>query len=53
LLKTLFQDRTYDLTLIPYGGYFDPAIGYAKVFNSATIGSTFGNVSGYSNPKIA
>lgn len=50
--KRVFNERQFDLVYWTYGSYGDPAVGLARIYSSSTIGTTFGNPSGYSNPKV-
>jgi peptide/nickel transport system substrate-binding protein len=48
----VFRDGDYDVMLISYGTYGDPALGIARTYISSMIGFTNGNGSRYSNPEV-
>ena len=50
--KKVFEERDFDVTMIGYTSYGDPALGVARTFISAQIGKPFGNLSSYSNAKV-
>ncbi len=52
IMKRVYQDRDFDITLISYTSYSDPALGVARAYSAATIGRSFGNPSGYTDPKV-
>lgn len=52
-----FADRVYtkgdfDLTMVGYTSYGDPALGIARTFVTTSIGRPFGNASRYSNSEV-
>lgn len=52
-----FADRIYakgdfDLTMVGYTSFGDPALGISRVFTTAAIGRPYGNASRYSNPEV-
>jgi peptide/nickel transport system substrate-binding protein len=51
-VKRVFTDRDFDIALVTYTSYSDPALGVVRTFSTATVGRPFGNPSGYSNPKV-
>ncbi len=51
-LKRVFQDFDFDVTLNGYGTYYDPGIGLARLYLTSSIGTTYGNPSGYKNAAI-
>lgn len=48
----IFNKGDFDLTIIGYTSFGDPALGIARVFVSDAIGRPFGNASRYSNPEV-
>ena len=52
LVKRVFTDHDFDVTLQVYASYADPALGVARTFSSRTIGMGFGNAGSYSNPEV-
>ena len=48
----IFAQKNYDMTMIGYTSYGDPALGVARIFISSAIGRPFGNASLYSNPEV-
>lgn len=50
--KRVFADRQFDCVYWTYGSFGDPAAGLTRIYSSSTIGTPFGNPSGYSNPKV-
>ncbi|ARP83485.1 hypothetical protein CAL12_23460 [Bordetella genomosp. 8] len=51
-VKRVYQDATFDVFTIAYTSYFDPALGLARAWSSATMGKPFGNPTGYSDPRV-
>ena len=50
--ERVFEKKNFDLTMIGYTSYGDPALGIARIFISQAIGRPYGNASQYSNPRI-
>lgn len=50
--KRVFQDGDFDAYLTAYTSYFDPALGLARAWISATIGKPYGNPTGFSTPQL-
>jgi|TARA_Y100000815_G_scaffold275270_1_gene312607 peptide/nickel transport system substrate-binding protein len=48
----IYSQKKYDLTIVGYTSYGDPALGIGRVFISTAIGRPYGNASQYSNPEI-
>jgi peptide/nickel transport system substrate-binding protein len=51
-LKRIYLDRDFDLSLVTYTSYSDPALGIARTFVTASIGRPYGNAAQYSNPDV-
>jgi peptide/nickel transport system substrate-binding protein len=54
---TSYPDRIYskanfDLTMVGYTSFGDPALGISRTFVTGSIGKPFGNASRYSNPEV-
>jgi peptide/nickel transport system substrate-binding protein len=54
---TSYVDRIYtkgnfDMTMVGYTSYGDPALGIGRTFVTTSIGKPFGNASRYSNPEV-
>lgn len=52
LQPQVFQNKDFDLLMISYSTYGDPALGIARAYTEASIGNNFGNASGYVNPEV-
>jgi peptide/nickel transport system substrate-binding protein len=54
MLKRVYTDYDFDVTLQNYTTSGDPALGVARAYTTDAIhpGQTFNNASGYSNPKV-
>ena len=54
VLKRVYSDYDFDITLQNYTTSGDPALGIARLYVTASIkqGSTFNNASRYSNPEV-
>lgn len=52
LQPRVFRDGDYDISLVSYGTYGDPALGIARIYITPMIGRTYGNGSRYSNPEV-
>lgn len=52
IMKQVYQDMNYDVTLTSYTSYSDPALGVVRIYNQAMVGKSFGNPSGYTNAKV-
>ncbi|CAH1649809.1 ABC transporter substrate-binding protein [Hyphomicrobiales bacterium] len=50
--ERIFTQKNYDMTMIGYTSYGDPALGVARIFVSGAIGQPFGNASLYSNSGV-
>jgi len=48
----VYTRKDFDVTIVGYTSYGDPAIGIARVFVSSAIGRPYGNASQYSNPEV-
>jgi peptide/nickel transport system substrate-binding protein len=51
-LKRIYADKDFDISLITYTSYSDPALGIARTFVTASIGRPFGNAAQYSNQTV-
>jgi peptide/nickel transport system substrate-binding protein len=51
-LKRIYQDGDFDVSLITYTSYSDPALGVTRTFARASQGKPFGNPSGWSNATV-
>lgn len=51
-IKRVFQDGEFQMSLVGYTSYSDPALGIVRTFDTSSIGRPFGNASFYSNPKV-
>jgi peptide/nickel transport system substrate-binding protein len=51
-LKRIYTDKDFDVSLITYTSYSDPALGIARTFVTASIGRPFGNAAQYSNQAV-
>jgi peptide/nickel transport system substrate-binding protein len=51
-LKRIYADKDFDISLITYTSYSDPALGIARTFVTASIGKPYGNAAQYSNPAV-
>ena len=47
-----YIDMDFDLTLMGYTSYADPALGLARAFVSSSIGKVFANPTGWSTPEV-
>jgi peptide/nickel transport system substrate-binding protein len=54
VLKRVYADYDFDVTLQNYTTSGDPALGISRIYATESInkGSTFNNASGYSNPEV-
>ena len=52
LVKKVHVERDFDMTMVGYTSFGDPALGFARAFISSTVGRPYGNPSGYSNPVV-
>ncbi len=52
LFQRIYKDRDFDMTIVSYSSYFDPALGLARAFVTSSIGQVYGNGSIYSNPTV-
>ncbi len=52
LIKKVYVDRDFDVTLNSYTSLADPALGIARAFVTSSIGKPGGNPGGYSNPEV-
>jgi peptide/nickel transport system substrate-binding protein len=54
VLKRVYADYDFDVTLQNYTTSGDPALGISRIYATESInkGSTFNNASGYSNPDV-
>ena len=54
VLKRVYSDYDFDVTLQNYTTSGDPALGISRIYTTESInkGSTFNNASGYSNPEV-
>src|SRR5262249_13388609 len=50
--KRVYVDGDFDVSLITYTSYSDPALGVTRTFTGASIGKPYGNASGYSNSTV-
>ena len=50
--ERVYNKLDYDVTLIGYTSYADPALGLARSFVGSSVGKLFGNASGYANPEV-
>jgi len=50
--KRVYTDRDFDISLVTYTSYSDPALGIARTFVTSSIGRPFGNAAQYSNPDV-
>jgi peptide/nickel transport system substrate-binding protein len=48
----VFTDANFDVTLVGYSSFGDPALGIARAFTTSAIGRPFGNAEHYSNPEV-
>jgi peptide/nickel transport system substrate-binding protein len=51
-LKKIYVDNDFDISIVSYTSYSDPALGIARTYVTGSIGRPYGNASRYSNPKI-
>ncbi len=51
-LKRIYVDGDFDVSLIVYTSYSDPALGVARTWQQAMIGKPFGNAASYVNPAV-
>ena len=52
VLPKVYQEKDFDLFMISYSTYGDPALGIARAYVAATSERNFGNPSGYSRPEV-
>lgn len=52
LIKRIYTDAQFDGHLSGYTTFGDPALGISRQYVTSSIGVSFGNASGYSNPQI-
>ena len=48
----IFNKGDFDITIIGYTSFGDPALGISRVFTTSAIGRPFGNASRYTNPEV-
>jgi peptide/nickel transport system substrate-binding protein len=51
-MKRIYVDRDFETAIDIYTSAGDPSLGVARTFVTSTIGRTYGNPSGYSNPEV-
>lgn len=51
-LQSVYKEGNFDVALIVYTSFSDPALGITRTFATSTIGKPFGNASRYSNPTV-
>lgn len=51
-LSRVYLDHDFDVFLVSYSTYGDPALGLARIWISGSLDTTWGNASGYSNPEV-
>lgn len=51
-IENVFQKSDFDVTIQGYTSMGDPALGIARIYVTDSIGKSFGNASGYSNPAV-
>ncbi len=52
LTKRVFVDRDFDITMVGYTTFSDPALGISRAYVTSSIGQLYGNPTNYSNPKV-
>ncbi len=52
MLKKVYADRDFDVTLNSYSSFGDPALGISRVYVSSMVGRPLGNPTGYKNAEI-
>ena len=48
----IYTKGDFDLTMVGYTSFGDPALGISRVFTTNAIGRPYGNASSYSNPEV-
>lgn len=51
-LKKIYTDKDFDISLVTYTSYSDPALGITRTFASGAIGRPYGNASQYANTEV-
>lgn len=48
----IYDKANFDMTMVGYTSFGDPALGISRMFTTSAIGRPFGNASRYSNSKV-
>lgn len=48
----IYAKKDFDVAVLSYASFGDPALGLARIYVTSSIGKTNGNASSYSNPEV-
>lgn len=51
-LPRVYEEHDFDVFIVSYNTYADPALGVARIWITNNLDRAWGNASGYSNPEI-